>query len=109
MHNYVEFTDLLTYLMFVQYVVCLIFQELGLVITGTLPVFNKTNTGSKVNRSLFHLDSHLLICSINIFIIFMSPPFLILYKFFLCFSRFLIHLNILCMLLSHPSCFHSTD
>lgn len=28
--------------------VCLILQELGLVITGTLPVFNKTSTGSKV-------------------------------------------------------------
>lgn len=58
MHNYIDLTDLLTYLMFVQYVVCLIFQELGLVITGTLPVFNKTNTGSKVNRSLI-LDPHI--------------------------------------------------
>lgn len=35
-----------------QYVSCMfssIFQELGLVITGTMPVFNKTNTGSKVS------------------------------------------------------------
>ena len=30
------------------YLICVIFQELGLVITGTLPVFNKTNTGTKV-------------------------------------------------------------
>lgn len=30
-----------------------VFQELGLVITGTLPVFNKTNTGSKVNKDTF--------------------------------------------------------
>lgn len=30
---------------------CLTLQELGLVITGTLPVFNKTGIGSKVSRT----------------------------------------------------------
>lgn len=53
-------TDFPTYLMSTQHLVRLIFQELGLVITGTLPVFNKTNTGSKVDQRFschsFHVD-----------------------------------------------------
>lgn len=55
MNVYFGVAELLPHLMSVQYVVCLISQELGLVITGTLPVFNKTNTGSKVQHDTSHL------------------------------------------------------
>ncbi|XP_068443195.1 voltage-dependent calcium channel subunit alpha-2/delta-1-like isoform X3 [Clinocottus analis] len=41
--------------------------ELGLVITGTLPVFNKTNTGPKVKKR--HLDSQSMEIQISSFIL----------------------------------------
>ncbi len=101
-----------TYLMFILYVVCFIFQELSLVITGTLPVFNKTNTGSKVGGTKinfgfscysFHVNPYLLIYLTDTVIA--SPSFFYIIH---AYSQIVSWFTHSFCLLPHPSCFQLT-